>query len=126
MWTAASREGDSMKNRAELTYVGVGLIGLVLLAAAYRLCHETLSLPDAVMYALAASVLVVWVVTGVRTSRRNAREAAEREAKEQVRKEAEEAARRAVDVVNARRTTSHGGTTIAIRRRSTTEQAQGH
>ena len=100
-------------------------MGLVLLAAAYGLRHDTLSLVGAAVYAVAALVLVVWVATGVSTIRRNARETAEREAREQVRKEAEEAARRAVDVVNARRTTSHGGTIITIRRRGATDQAQG-
>lgn len=122
---AADGEGDDVKNRAELSYVGVALTGLVLLAVAYRLWHETLSLASAAVYAMAALVLVIWAVAGVRTSRRNAQEAAEREAEEQVRREAEEAARRAVDAVNAQRTTSHGGTTIAIRRRSATDQAQG-
>lgn len=122
-------EGDSVKNRAELLYVGVSLTGLILLAIAYVLWHESPSFTDAAAYVVAALVLVVWAVMGVRTSRRNTKEAADREqrkAEEQLRKEAEEAARRAVDVVNTRRTISHGGTTINVRRRGATDQGQGN
>ena len=117
-----------MRNRAELTYVGVGLAGLALLAAAFVLRRETLTPLGIVVCAAAALVLVSWTVMGVGASRRRALEAAERERlaeQERARKDAEEAARRAARAINARRTTSLGGTTITVRRRGTSDQQQG-
>jgi 20S proteasome alpha/beta subunit len=105
----------------------VGLAGLALLAVAFVLRRETLTPLGSVVCAAAALVLVSWTAMGVGTSRRRAREAMERERRaeqEQARKDAEEAARRAVRAVNARRTTSHGGATIAVRRRSSNGQAE--
>ena len=116
-----------MKSRAELTYVSIGLVGLALLLVSFVLRREALSVMGIVVYVAAALVLASWTVMGVGASRRQAREAVQRrqrEAQERARQEAQEAAHRTARVVNARRTTSHGGATIAVRRRSSNGQAE--
>ena len=117
-----------MRVRAELAYAGIGLAGLALLAVSYLLRGEAPSVASVVLYGAAALVLVAWTVMGIGTARRRARQEAERQrrqAAEQVRKEAQDAARRAATVVNARRTTSLGGTTITVHRRGPSERGQG-
>lgn len=99
--------------RQRAFYLCVGLAGEALIAAACALgageAHAGMRLVGALLGAL---VILVWMIQGLKAVGRHEQERAQA----RVRAEAQEAARRVAQQVNARRTVSHGGMTINVRR----------
>ena len=106
--------------RQERFYLLVGIAGVLLALIAWLLRREALGPVGQIPYLAGAVVVAAWSASGVSSSRRAAREEraveAAREAAKQAEAEAREASRRAAQAVMARRTTSHAGMTIEVRR----------
>lgn len=112
------RDNRTETRRQERFYLLVAAMGLGLLLVSGILRRPTLSFAAVLVHVAGAVVIVVWAASGIAAARRQAREErAALERAEQAR-EAREARQRAAAQVRAKRTVSHGGMTINVRRKA--------